>query len=163
MGSLRLHKCCLPTIYRCRSRAWTRHVQTSRSETENKNNRSEAKYIQSNFDGSNTFGTMQLSSRQGQFEPIRVDHSARSGDLIRVSLIFYNMKVYCVLSLESPRWGDSNEHTQYTIFNMKKKSNLNYPKSAAMGVVSKGLKNEFETAKENEPSVFEPPKFYCIV
>ena len=30
-----------------------------------------------------------------------------------------------------------------------------------MVVVSKGLKNEFETAKVNEPSVFEPLKFYC--
>ena len=44
---------------------------------------------------------------------------------------------------------------------MKKKNNLNYPKSAAMGVVSKGLKNEFEIAVVNEPSVFEPLKFYC--
>ena len=26
---------------------------------------------------------------------------------------------------------------------------------------SKGLKNEFETAVVNEPSVFEPLKFYC--
>ena len=25
-----------------------------------------------------------------------------------------------------------------------------------------GLKNEFETAVVNEPSVFEPLKFYCI-
>ena len=29
--------------------------------------------------------------------------------------------------------GDSIEHTQYTIFNKKKKITLNYPKSAAMG------------------------------
>ena len=27
---------------------------------------------------------------------------------------------------------------------------------------SSGLKNEFETAVVNEPSVFEPLKFYCI-
>ena len=27
---------------------------------------------------------------------------------------------------------------------------------------SKGLNNEFETAMVNEPSVFEPLKFYCI-
>ena len=45
---------------------------------------------------------------------------------------------------------------------MKKKHNLNYPKSAAIGFFSKGLKNEFETAVVNEPSVFEPLKFYCI-
>ena len=43
------------------------------------------------------------------------------------------MKVYCVFSLESPHWGDSNENTQYTIFNIKKKITLNYPKSAAVG------------------------------
>ena len=44
------------------------------------------------------------------------------------------MKVCCVFSLESPHRGDSNEYTQYTIFNMNKNKNiLNYPKSAAMG------------------------------
>ena len=67
-----------------------------------------------------------------------------------------------MFSLELPHRGDSNEHTQYTIFNMKRKNTLNYPKSAAMGFFSKGLKNEFETAVVNEPSVFEPLKFYCI-
>ena len=67
-----------------------------------------------------------------------------------------------MFSLESPRRGDSNEYTQYTIFNIKKKITLNYPKSAAMGFCSKGLENEFETAMVNEPSVFEPLKFYCI-
>ena len=64
--------------------------------------------------------------------------------------------------LESPHRGDSNEYTQYTIFNMNKKNTLNYPKSAALGFFSKGLNNEFETAVVNEPSVFEPLKFYCI-
>ena len=43
------------------------------------------------------------------------------------------MKVFCVFSLEFPHRGDSNEYTQYTIFNTKRKSNLNYLKSAAMG------------------------------
>ena len=32
-----------------------------------------------------------------------------------------------------------------------------------MGFFSKGLKNEFETAVANEPSVFEPLKFYCYL
>ena len=72
------------------------------------------------------------------------------------------MKVCCVLLLEAPHRGDSNEYTQYTIFNIKKKITQNYPKSAAIGVRSKGLTNEFETAVVNEPSVFEPLKFYCI-
>ena len=77
--------------------------------------------------------------------------------------IFFNMKVYCVFSLESPHQGDSNEYTQYTIFNIKKKITLNYRNSAAMGFCSMGLKNEFETAVVNEPSVFEPLNFYCIL
>ena len=76
--------------------------------------------------------------------------------------ILFNMKVCCVFSLESPHWGDSNEYTQYTIFHIKKKITLNYPKFAAMGFCSKGLKNEFETTMVNEPSVFQPLKFYCI-
>ena len=32
--------------------------------------------------------------------------------------ILSNMKVCCVFSVESPHRGDSNEYTQYTIFNM---------------------------------------------
>ena len=66
-----------------------------------------------------------------------------------------------MFSLESPHRGDSNEYTQYTIFNIKKKTTLNYPKSAAMTFFSKGLDNEFETAMVNEPSVFKPLKVYC--
>ena len=66
-----------------------------------------------------------------------------------------------MFSLESPHRGDSNEYTQYTIFNMNKKDTINYPKSTATGFFSKGLKNEFETAVVNEPSVFESLKFYC--
>ena len=45
---------------------------------------------------------------------------------------------------------------------LKKKIILNYPISAAMGFCSKGLKKQFETAVVNEPSVFEPLKFYCM-
>ena len=37
--------------------------------------------------------------------------------------ILFNMKVCCVISLESPHRGDSNEYTQYTIFNIKKENN----------------------------------------
>ena len=73
------------------------------------------------------------------------------------------MKVYCVLSLELPHGGNSNEYTHYTVFNMKKKNSLNYTKFAAMRFFSKGLKNELETAAVNEPSVFEQWKFYCIL
>ena len=67
-----------------------------------------------------------------------------------------------MFSLESPHRGDSNEYTQYTIYNIKKKIILNYPKFAAMGFFSKGLKNGFEVAVVDKPSVFEPLKLYCI-
>ena len=47
--------------------------------------------------------------------------------------IFFNIKVCCLVSLDSPQRGDSNEYTQYTIFNIKKIITQNYPRSAAMG------------------------------
>ena len=37
------------------------------------------------------------------------------------------------------------------------------PNLQLWGFFSKGLKNEFETAVVNEPSVFEPLKFYCTL
>ena len=37
-----------------------------------------------------------------------------------------------------------------------------YNNVCSYGIFSKGLKNEYETAVVNEPSVFEPLKFYCI-
>ena len=43
------------------------------------------------------------------------------------------MKIFCVFSLESPHRGDATEYTQYSIFNIKRKIDLNYFKSAAMG------------------------------
>ena len=94
---------------------------------------------------------------------MRVDYRARSGGLIGLSFfIFFEMGVCCVFSLESPHQGNSNEYTQYTIFNINTKSILNYLKSAAMRFFSMGLKIEFETAVVNESSVFEPLKFYSI-
>ena len=36
--------------------------------------------------------------------------------------IFFEMKVFCVFSLESPHQGDSNEYTQHTMINIKRKS-----------------------------------------
>ena len=46
--------------------------------------------------------------------------------------VFSILKLCCVFSLESPNRGDSNEYTQYTIFNIKQKITLNYPRSAAL-------------------------------
>ena len=73
--------------------------------------------IQQNFNGANTFRTMKLCSRQGEFELMSVNHSARSGGIMVIIFsIFFNMKVCCVFSVESPHRGDSNGNTQYTIF-----------------------------------------------
>ena len=63
--------------------------------------------------------------------------------------------------LESPHRGDSNEYTQYTIFNIKKENRPKLSQICSYGIFSWGLKHEFETAMVNKPSVFEPLKFYC--
>ena len=71
-----------------------------------------------------------------------------------------------MFSLESPHRGDSNEYKQHAIINIKKKITLNYPKYnnvCSYGIFSQGLKNEFEIAVVNEPSVFEPLKLYGIL
>ena len=87
--------------------------------------------VQQNFSGSNSFGTMKICSRQGKFELMSVNHSARSEGIIGISFPFSHQGIQCVFSFESHRRGDSIEYTQYTTFN-NKKITLNYPKSAAM-------------------------------
>ena len=52
--------------------------------------------------------------------------------------------------------------TQNISFPIYKKITLIYPKSTAMGFCIKVLKNEFETAVLNKPSVLELLHFYCI-
>ena len=46
--------------------------------------------------------------------------------------------------------------------NIKQENHSKLSQICSYGIFSKGLKNEFETAAVNEPSVFEPLKFYCI-
>ena len=41
--------------------------------------------LQQTYNGLNTFGTMKICSRQGKFELMSVDHSARSGGIIEIS------------------------------------------------------------------------------
>ena len=60
-----------------------------------------------------------------------VNKRAKSGSILGNNFDFFNMKVCCVFSLESPHRGYSHENTQYTIFNIKKNTILNPPKSAA--------------------------------
>ena len=76
--------------------------------------------------------------------------------------IFFKVKVCCVFLLESPHRGDSNEYTQYTIFNTKKEQRHTLSQICSYGILF-GLKKDIETAVVNEPSVGEPLKFYCIL
>ena len=63
-----------------------------------------------------------------------MNHSTRSeGILGYLFSILFNVTVFCVFSLDLPYRGDTNWYTQYTIFNIKKKITLNYPKFVAMG------------------------------
>ena len=71
-----------------------------------------------------------------------------------------------MFSLESPHRGDSNEYEQHINITIKEEIILNYPKYnnvCSCGIFPKGLKNEFQTAVVNKPSMFEPLKFYCII
>ena len=61
--------------------------------------------------------------------------------------IFFNMKVYCVFSLESPLRCDSNDCTQYTSFVIRKKITPDYPISVRatevlLYIVVKGRKRD---------------------
>ena len=67
-----------------------------------------------------------------------------------------------MFSLELPHRGNSNEYTQYTVSQYKKENHSKLSQNLQLRNFAKGLKNVFETAKVNEPSVFETLKFYCI-
>ena len=45
-------------------------------------------HLQLNFNGSNTFGTMKICLRQGEFEQMSVNHSARPGGIIGIPFQF---------------------------------------------------------------------------
>ena len=68
-----------------------------------------------------------------------------------------------MFTLESPQQGNSNEYTQYTISRYEKENHPKLFQISSYGLCSNGPENEFETAVVNEPSVFEPLKFYCII
>ena len=80
------------------------------------------KLIQLNFNGLNTFGTMKISSRQGEFEQMRVDFVKWHNRNYFLDFPEHEGTL-CVLIR-----GDSNEYTQHAIINIKKKIKLNYPK-----------------------------------
>ena len=63
-----------------------------------------------------------------------------------------------MVSLESPHRRDSNEYTQNSIFNIKKKMILYYPQSASMGFF---LRDSSKSSKHHgKRAVFEPLTFY---
>ena len=47
-------------------------------------------------------------------------------------------------------------------FSIQKKNHTELSRICSYRIFSNGLKNEFETAVVNEPSVFEPLKFYLM-
>ena len=47
--------------------------------------------------------------------------------------------------------------------NIKKENHPKLSQICNYGICSKGPKNEFDTSVVNEPSVFEPLKFYCRI
>ena len=61
--------------------------------------------------------------------------------------IFFNIKVFCVFSLESPRRGDSYEYTQYTIFNIKKKITLLFFQICSYGVLFQGTQERVRNSR----------------
>ena len=70
-----------------------------------------------------------------------------------------------MFSLEWPQGGDSNEYTQHAIINIKKEIRRNNPKYnnvCRYGIFCQGVRNEFETALVNKPSVCKPLKIYGI-
>ena len=98
--------------------------------------------IQLNFNGSNMFGTIETVRDTGSsshWELIMVPGQEANSDNLRVFFIFCTITVYLVYSLESPRWGDSNEYTQHTSSGYNKKIFHKYLFSGAIGRISKGL------------------------
>ena len=61
--------------------------------------------------------------------------------------VFFNIKVCYVFSFESPHRGDSNQYTQHTIINIKRKMALNYPKSAAMNYLFQGTQERVRNSR----------------
>ena len=92
-------------------------------------------------------------------------HFKDVGSIFFFFFFFFKRKILLANSVDPDQlphqWGDSDEHTQYTIFNTKEKqkntSTLNYPKSAAMGF--------FQRTQErvrNSHSKRAISEFYCI-
>ena len=67
-----------------------------------------------------------------------------------------------MFSFASPHRGDSKGYTQYSIFNIKMKITLNYPKYAAMGFFQ-GSQERVRTSRGKRAISVDPLKFHCIL
>ena len=57
------------------------------------------------------------------------------------------MQVFCVFILESSQWGDSNEYTQYTIFNMNNKNTPKLSKICSFGLFFQGTQERVRNSR----------------
>ena len=83
-----------------------------------------------------------------------------AADLGQFRVIFFNIlkMVYCVFSLESPHWGDSNENTQHTFMSIE---NQKGPPDLALLSTLTGSNYPCLELIFMVPKVFEPLKFDC--
>ena len=72
------------------------------------------------------------------------------------------MKVYCVYTLESPHWGDSNVYTQYTIFQYEKEKTPLIIPNLQLWDFFQGTQDWVRKSRGKRAISFEPLKFYCI-
>ena len=71
-------------------------------------------HVQSNLNSSNTVGLFTMANSNSILSPYEILPLAQENKYLgKFSRLI--MKSYCVYSLESPHWGDSNEYTQHTI------------------------------------------------
>ena len=79
-------------------------------------------HIQSNFNSSNIFGTMEIVPDIGSLSHwglIMAPGQEANGNIFS---IFYTKIVCCVYSLELPQWGNSNEYNTTYIFMIKQEN-----------------------------------------
>ena len=117
--------------------------------------------LQYDFNGSNTDGSFSTAVSNSFSSPLTKNHPAADLGLIRVIFVFKLKMVYCVFSLESPRWGDSNENTQHTFMLKKWKITPILPPDLELWLTL--IRSNYPCLEHNfiVPKVFEPLKFYC--
>ena len=66
------------------------------------------------------------------------------------------MKVYCLFSLESPQQGDSNEYTQYTIFQYEKENHHYISQISSDEIYFQGTKERVRNSR-GKRAISVPP------